>query len=173
MTTEVLKTIIAIVLTVIIVVFIAKRLIKVAIAVAIILALFYIGFVMDGTQIREFFKIDNFLNQQQAENVESFMNEYDQKRKDYEVVDPEIIGSGMVDTVASGTTMIIEGLGEINISDFTNSVAEQIVKSSESVDMDELRAEIKKQLPGATDEQIDVIMDEISNKKDSMQTETE
>lgn len=164
MSAEFWQLLITIVLVIAIVVFLLKRVIKVAIVVGVILFLFNVGFIMSGTDVRDTFDLDNLIGIEKSEDVEKYLNDFDEKREEYGVVDPEKVYDGMVGVIEQGTVIAIEGIGKIDIIAFSESVANKLVSSStnsESIDKDILRSEIKDQLPGITDDDLNRIMKEI------------
>ena len=174
MSAEFWQIIITIVLVVTIVVFLFKRLLKVAIAVGAILLLFNVGFVMNGTEVRDFLGLDNFLDKKQAENVEYYLNDFDEKRDEYGVVDPEDVYDGMVGVATQGTVIIVDGIGKIDVIKFSQSVAQKIVNSgSDNIDTDALREEINQQLSGIKESDLDRIMDEIENHIEDSKEQTD
>lgn len=167
MSAEFWQLLITIVLVVAIVVFLVKRVVKVAIAIGVILLLFNVGFVMSGTEVRNSFDLDNLIGVEKSENVEKYLNDFDEKREEYGVVDPEKVCDGMVGAIEQGTIIAIEGVGKIDIIAFSESIANKIVSSTpENNDFDKnaLRSEIKEQLNGITDEDLDRIMNEIESR---------
>lgn len=174
MSAETWQIIITIVLSVVIIAFIFKKLVKVAIAIGVVLLLFNVGFTMSGTEIRNFFDLDRFLGTEQASKVEYYLNDFDQKREEYGVIDPEKVYDGMVGVVTQGTVIVIEGIGKIDIVAFSESVAKKIVEAgNKGVDTEALRSEIKDQLTGIKDSDLDQIMDEITNRLDQESTMAE
>ena len=168
MSTETLTMIVSAIIVVCIIVFIAKRLIKVAVVLGIALLLFNIGFLLNGTEIREMFRLDNFLNDSDASFLESTFNDFDEKREEFEVIDPEIVYDGMTGTIDKGATILIQGLGHLDIGAFADSVAAKIVEiGKENIDMSALREEIKSQLGEIQDEQLDLIMAKIEERLDN------
>lgn len=164
MSAEFWQLLITIVLVITIVVFLFKRVVKVAIAIGAILLLFNVGFIMSGTDIRNTFDLDNLIGIEKSEDVEKYLNDFDRKREEYGVVDPEKVYDGMVGAVEQGTVIVIDGIGKIDIIAFSEFVANKIVNSESdpsSVDRDALRSEIKDQLNGISEEDLDRIMDEI------------
>ena len=173
MSAETWQLIITIVLVVVIIAFIFKKLIKVAIAIGAILLLFNVGFIMSGTEVRNFFNLDSFLSADQANKAEYYLNDFDQKREEYGVIDPEKVYDGMVGVVTQGTVIVIEGIGKIDIIAFSESVAKRIVESgNENVNTEALRSEIKDQLTGIKDSDLDQIMEEINSRLDRDQIES-
>lgn len=167
MSAEFWQLLITIVLVVAIVVFLVKRVVKVAIVIGVILLLFNVGFVMSGTEVRNSFDLDNLIGVEKSENVEKYLNDFDEKREEYGVVDPEKVYDGMVGAIEQGTIIAIEGVGKIDIIAFSESIANKIVSSTpENNDFDKnaLRSEIKEQLNGITDEDLDRIMNEIESR---------
>lgn len=164
MSAEFWQLLITIVLVITIVVFLFKRVVKVAIAIGAILLLFNVGFIMSGTDVRNTFDLDNLIGIEKSEDVEKYLNDFDRKREEYGVVDPEKVYDGMVGAVEQGTVIVIDGIGKIDIIAFSEFVANKIVNSESdpsSVDRDALRSEIKDQLNGISEEDLDRIMDEI------------
>ena len=167
MSAEFWQLLITIVLVIAIVVFLFKRVIKVAIAIGVILLLFNVGFIMSGTDVRNTFDLDNLIGIEKSEDVEKYLNDFDRKREEYGVVDPEKVYEGMVGAVEQGTVIVIDGIGKIDIIAFSEFVANKIVSSESdpsSVDRDALRSEIKDQLNGISEEDLDRIMDEIEDR---------
>lgn len=175
MSTETLTMIVSAIIVVCIIVFIAKRLIKVAIVLGVALLLFNVGFILNGTEIREIFKLDDLLGEPDASFVESAFNDFDEKRDEYGIVDAESIYDSMTGTIEQGATILIKGLGHLNIGAFADSVASKIVEiGEENIDMEALRAEIKTQLGDVQEEQLDLIMAKIEDElKEKETSETE
>ncbi len=162
MTLENIQVIVTIALVILIVTFLFKKAIKLAIAVGAILILFNVGFMMNGAEVRSFFNLDNFLDQEQADAVENAFNDFDSKREEYGVIDPDKVYDGMTDAIAKGTSILIEGIGRVDIVAFSETVAEKLVAAgAENVDREELEASIRKQLNGIKDSDLDKIMDMI------------
>lgn len=162
MTLENIGVLVTIALVILIVVFLFKKCIALALAVGAILILFNVGFIMNGEEIREFFQLDNYLEQEQADAVENAFNDFDSKREEYGVIDPELVYDGMTDAIAKGTVIIIDGIGKIDIVKFASAVSDKLLEAgTENVDMDALEATIKEQLSGIKDSDLDKIMDQI------------
>ena len=162
-----LQVIITIALVILIVVFIFKKAIKCIIAVGAILILFNVGFIMNGAEVRNFFNLDNVLSIEQADKLENFFDDFENKRNEYEVIDPEIVYDGMTDGISKVTTIIIDGAKKIDIVKLSSNIADAIVNvGSENVNMDELELQIKESLSGIKDEDLQSIMDMINEKSD-------
>ena len=162
MSMETISLIVTIALVILIVVFIFKKAVKLAIAVGAILLIFNIGFVMNGTEIREFFNLDDWLDKDQATAVENALNDFDSKRAEYGVIDPDKVLEGMENAIAKGTAILIEGIGHIDIVAFAETVSNKLLQAgAENVDMAELEAKIKEQLSGIKDSDLGRIMDMI------------
>lgn len=168
MTLENIEILVTIALVILIVVFIFKKAIKLAIAVGCILLLFNIGFIMNGTEVREFFGLDDFLGQEDAEYVESALNDFDNKREEYGVVDPNQVYDGMVDAIAKGTSILIEGVGRVDIVKFASTVSNKLLNAGVTeVDRAELEESIRNQLQGIEDEDLDKILDLIEENMEA------
>ena len=162
MTLENIGVLVTISLVILIVVFLFKKFVALAIAVGAILILFNVGFIMNGAEIRDFFQLDDYLEQEQADAVENAFNDFDSKREEYGVIDPDKVYDGMTDAIANGTAILIEGIGRIDIVKFATAVSDKILAAgAENVDLEELESTIKEQLSGIKDSDLDKIMDQI------------
>ena len=162
MTLENIQVLVTIALVILIAVFIFKKAVKLAIAVGAILILFNVGFMMNGAEVRSFFNLDNFLDQEHADAVENAFNDFDSKREEYGVIDPDKVYDGMTDAIAKGTSILIEGIGRVDIVAFSETVAEKLVAAgAENVDREALEESIRNQLKGIKDSDLDKIMDMI------------
>lgn len=175
MTLENIGVLVTIALVITIVVFLCKKMVALALAVGAILILFNVGFIMNGAEIREFFQLDNYLEQEQADAVENAFNDFDNKREEYGVIDPEQVLDGMEDAIAKGTAILIDGIGHIDIVKFSQAVSDKLLAAgTENVDMEELEASIKEQLSGIKDSDLERIMDMIEeNLENSTNTPEE
>ena len=162
MDSNTLVMIVSAVIVVSIIFFLAKKLIKIALLVGLALLLFNVGFVLNGTEAREAFKFDNLLSTEQADKAEKLLNDFDEKRDEYGVIDAGKIYDEMESAAAKGAVIIIEGIGNLDIKAFADAIAVKIVEVGEkNIDMEALRAEIKDQLGSVSEEQMDTIMDQI------------
>jgi energy-coupling factor transporter transmembrane protein EcfT len=167
---ETLELLITIVLIIVIIVFLSKRFIKLAIAVGAILLIFNIGFMMNGTELRNFLHLDKYVSKEDADTIENTINDLDNKREEYGVVDSDAVYDSMTGAIQNGTTILIEGLGHIDIVKFSQNVSHQIVEAgSESIDYDALEIEIKEQLKGISDSDLDRIMDMIKTNVEEIE----
>lgn len=163
MDAESVQGIISLIIVIMIVVFIAKKAIKLAISVAIILFLFNVAFLWNGDTINEKLGLEKYLKPDAAISVTEFFNDFAQKRDEYGItVDAQEVYDKMTEAVKDGTTIIIKGMGELDIKKFADTIAQKIYQiGSENVDWEELEQEIKKQLEGIKQEDLDNIMNEI------------
>jgi spermidine/putrescine-binding protein len=168
MSLENISIFVTIALVITIVVFLSKKMIALALAIGAILILFNVGFVMNGAEIRNFFNLDDYLDQEQADAVENAFNDFDDKREEYGVIDPEQVLDGMENAIANGTAIIIDGIGHIDIVKFSQAVTDKLLAAgAKDVDKDALRESIKKQLSGIKDSDLDKIMDMIEENLNS------
>ena len=168
MTLENIEILVTIALVILIVVFIFKKAIKLAVAVGCILLLFNIGFMMNGTEVRNFFGLDDFLSTEDAEYVENALNDFDNKREEYGVIDPDQVYDGMVDAIAKGTSILIEGVGRVDIVKFASTVSNKLLNAGVTeINRTELEESIKNQLQGITDEDLDKVIDLIEENMEA------
>ena len=168
MTLENIGVLVTIALVITIVVFLCKKMVALALAVGAILILFNVGFIMNGAEIREFFQLDNYLEQEQADAVENAFNDFDNKRDEYGVIDPEQVLDGMENAIANGTAIVIDGIGHIDIVKFSQAVSDKLLAAgTEEVDREALAASIKKQLSGIKDSDLERILDMIEENIDN------
>ena len=168
MTLENIEIFVTIALVILIVVFIFKKCVKLAIAVGCILLLFNIGFMMNGTEVRDFFGLDDFLSREDAEQVENALNDFDNKREEYGVIDPDQVYDGMVDAIAKGTSILIEGIGRVDIVKFASTVSDKLLNAGVSeVNREELEESIRNQLQGISDSDLDKIIDLIEENMEA------
>lgn len=174
METETLAMIVSAIIVIAIIIFIAKRLIKVALVLGLALLLFNVGFVLSGTEVRDYLHLDNFLSTEQADKVEDILNDFDKKREEYGIIDADKVYEGMENAIANGAVIVIEGLGNLDIKAFADTIAEKIVEVGEkNIDTEALRNEIKSQLGKVKEEQMDQIMDQIDQAIDEKIAERE
>lgn len=168
MTLDNIQVLVTIALVILIVVFLFKKAIKLAIAIGAILILFNVGFMMNGAEVRNFFNLDNFLSQEQANAVEDAFDDFDSKREEYGVIDPDKVYDGMTDAIATGTSILIEGIGRVDIVAFSETVAEKLINAgAENVDREELENSIRNQLKGIKDSDLEKIMSMIEKNLES------
>lgn len=168
MSLENISVFVTIALVIVIVVFLFKKMIALALACGAILILFNVGFVMNGAEIREFFKLDDYLDQEQASMVENAFNDFDQKRDEYGVIDAEEVSDDLKDAIAKGTVIVIGGLKKVDIVKFSKAISDQLLATgSENVDMEALEEAIRKNLEGIEEEDLDKIMDMIQENLDN------
>lgn len=168
MTLENIEVLVTITLVILIVVFIFKKAIKLAVAVGCILLLFNIGFMMNGTEVRNFFGLDDFLTTEDAEYVENALNDFDNKREEYGVIDPDQVYDGMVDAIAKGTSILIEGVGRVDIVKFASTVSNKLLNAGVTeINRTELEESIRNQLQGITDEDLDKVIDLIEENMEA------
>ncbi len=167
MSLENISIFVTIALVITIVVFLSKKMIALALACGAILILFNVGFVMNGAEIRAFFNLDNYLDQEQADAVENAFNDFDNKREEYGVIDPEQVLDGMENAIANGTAIVIDGIGHIDIVKFSQAISDKLLAAgTEEVDREALAASIKKQLSGIKDSDLERILDMIEENID-------
>lgn len=169
---ENISVLVTIVLVIVIVVFLFKKMLALALACGAILILFNVGFIMNGAEIREFLQLDNYLDKEQADLVENAFNDFDGKREEYGVIDPDLVLDDMENAIATGSAILIEGIGHIDIVKFASTVSDKLLQAGvENVDREELKAAIKEQLEGITDEDAEKIVDMIEKNMDEEKKE--
>lgn len=174
---ELIKSIIYIIIIIAIVLFLVKKAVKLAVAVFAIFLLFNVGFIMTGQDINETFKLDEVLDKEASTAIQSFFDDFDKKREEFGIVDAKKVEEKMKEGIEKGTQIIIKGIGSVDIDAFAKNLSEKIYQvGAENINMDELSEEIKKQLDGISQEDLNKILDKIvkytSEIKDNTQTES-
>jgi hypothetical protein len=168
MTLENISIFVTIALVILMVVFIFKKAVKLAVAVGCILLLFNVGFMMNGTELRSFFNLDDYVSTEDAEYVENAFNDFDKKREEYGVIDPDQVYDGMLDAVAKGTSILIEGIGRVDIVKFASTVSDRLLNAGVTeVNREELEETIRNQLQGISDSDLDKILDLIEENMEA------
>ena len=104
--------------------------------------------------------------------VENAFNDFDGKREEYGVIDPDLVLDDMENAIATGSAILIEGIGHIDIVKFASTVSDKLLQAGvENVDREELKAAIKEQLEGITDEDAEKIVDMIEKNMDEEKKE--
>lgn len=165
---------VTIALVIIIVVFLVKKMAALALACGAILILFNVGFVMNGAEIREFFKLDDYLDPEQAQSVENAFNDFDKKREEYGVIDAEKVGESLENAMIEGSVILIDGLGHIDIVQFASTVSDKLLAAGmENIDREELEAAIRESLDGIKESDVTKIADMIEqNLQEAENSET-
>jgi hypothetical protein len=159
---EQIGTLVTVALVVFIVIFLFKKMVALALACGAILILFNVGFVMNGTEIREWLQLDNYMNQEHAEAVEGALNDFDSKRDEYGVIDTDKVGESIENAMINGTVILIEGLGHIDIVQFASTVSDKLLAAGmENVDRTELENAIREALSGIKETDVTKIADMI------------
>lgn len=159
---ELIKSIIYIIIIIAIVLFLIKKAIKVAVSIFVIFLLFNVGFIMTGQDINETFKLDEVLDKDASTTIQSFFDDFDKKREEFGIVDAKKVEEKMKEGIEKGTEIIIKGLGSVDIDAFAKNLSEKIYEiGAENINMDELSNEIKKQLDGISEEDVNKIINKI------------
>lgn len=159
---ELIKTVIYIAILVGLFVFIIKKAIKVALSLVLILAVFHIGFVMDGKDVIDTFKLNEIMDQENASKITAFFDDFDKKRKEFGIVETEKVEEKMKESISKGTAIFVQGLGQIDINAFAKNLSEKIYEvGAENINIDELSQEIQKQLDGISQEDLEKVMNKI------------
>ena len=109
--------------------------------------------------------MDDWLSKEQADTVEGFFNDFASKREEYGIVDAEAIYDDMLTGIKKGTVIVINGLGAIDIPAFADTVAQKIIEmGTGNVDWGQLNDQLKEQLTGITEEDLDRIIEEIKER---------
>ena len=172
MSPELIQGIISFIIVVMIVVFLVKKAIALALSIAAILVLFNVAFLWNGDILNEKLGLENYLEPATATTVTDFFNDFAEKRDEFGVlVDSQAVYDKMTETLEDGATILIKGLGQVDIGKFADTMAEKIYEvGSENIDWDELKNEIKTQLDGITEEDLNKLVDEIKNNVDEKET---
>lgn len=174
MSLENISVFVTIALVIVIIVFLFKKMVALALACGAILILFNVGFVMNGAEIREFFKLDDYLDQEQASMVENAFNDFDQKRDEYGVIDAEEVSDDLKDAMAKGTVIVIGGLKKVDIVKFSKALSDQLLSTgAENIDMEALEEAIRNNLEGIEEGDLDRIMEMIQENLDEAENKDE
>lgn len=152
---------ILIVLAIVVIVCIAKKLLKMAIIVGVVLVLFNIVFVLNGSEIREKFKLDQILSEEKAGIIEVLFNDFAKRRDELAVVNTKKIYDEMVDAASEGAVIVVDGAKKIYTDVFAkniNKIIKEYKESGKEVNMETLKQSIKEAFPGISDADIGEII---------------
>lgn len=169
MNEETIVKIISAIIIIAIVVFLVKKAIGFAVCLGAILLLFNIGFLWNGDMLNEKLGLNKYLQPDAAQSVTQFFNDFADKRDEYGItVNAQKVYDDIKGTVKDGATLIIEGLGQVDIKKFSDTLAQKIYDVGSEVDWEELAKEVKEQLGDISDEDVQKI---IESTKESLKNE--
>lgn len=164
---ELIQTIIYVIIIVGIVVFLVKKAISIAICLAAILLIFNIGFKFDGADMMEKLQINEYVEEDTAQKISDFFDDFESKRQEYGIVDADKVYDKMTDTIEKGYYIVVEGLGKVDIDKFAKTLATNIYDAGlKNIDFNELVTEIMEQLNVSKEEAEDIaqkVQEEYSN----------
>lgn len=156
-TPELIKAILAIVIVIAIVIFIVKRCIRLAICLGIIFLLFNIIFRYDGNDIRQKFKIDEYMKPETASKVTDFFNDFSNKRDQYAVIDEDKVYDEMKNGASTGEKIVIKGMENFDIDKFAHNLADKIYDAGiKEIDFNQLVSDIQKNLNVSQDDAVKI-----------------
>ena len=132
-----------------------------AIIVGIALVLFNIVFVLNGTEIREKFKLDELLPEDKVTIIEVLFNDFAKRRDEIAVVDTKKIYNEMVEAASEGAVIVVDGAKKIYTDVFAkniNKIIEEYKESGEEINLDSLKQSIKDAFPGISDADVGEII---------------
>ena len=164
---ELIQTIIYVIIIIGIVVFLVKKAISIAICLAAILLIFNIGFKFDGADMMEKLQINDYVEEDTAQKISDFFDDFESKRQEYGIVDADKVYDKMTDTIEKGYYIVVEGLGKVDIDKFAKTLATNIYDAGlKNIDFNELVTEIMEQLNVSKEEAEDIaqkVQEEYSN----------
>ena len=164
---ELIQTIIYVIIIIGIVVFLVKKAISIAICLAAILLIFNIGFKFDGADMMEKLQINEYVEEDTAQKISDFFDDFESKRQEYGIVDADKVYDKMTDTIEKGYYIVVEGLGKVDIDKFAKTLATNIYDAGlKNIDFNELVTEIMEQLNVSKEEAEDIaqkVQEEYSN----------
>lgn len=167
---ELIQTIIYAVIIISIVIFLVKKAVKIAVCLAAVLLIFNIGFKFDGTDMIEKLQINEYVDQDTAQNISDFFNDFDKKREEYGIVDANKVYDQMTETIEKGYYIVVEGLGKIDINKFAKTLATNIYEAGlKDIDFNELVKQIQEQL-GVSIEEAKQIAEKVQTEYKNVET---
>lgn len=168
---ELIKTIIYVIVIISIVVFLIKKAISIAVCLAAILLIFNIGFKYDGSDMVNKLQINDYFEQETAQRISDFFDDFESKREEFGVVDEDAVYDKMTETIEKGYYIVVEGLGKIDVDKFAKTLAENIYDAGlKNIDFDELVTEIMEQL-NISKEEATKIAEKVQEEYDSVSTQ--
>ena len=167
MSPEIIQIVVTLVLCIVFVVFLWKRVFKVALAVGLICVLFNVGFVMNGTEIREAVHFDRYMSAQKADEVESALNGFDAKRDEYAVIDAAALYNDIVDFSQQGLTVLVDGVGRIDVMSLAANISDRMAQAGVYASASELTYQLKDSLPGISDQDAAYIAQKVTENLES------
>lgn len=163
MSAELIQGIISIIIIIAIVIFLVKKAFALVLCIAAILVLFNVAFIWNGDAINEKLGLSEYLKPEAVTTVTNFFDDFATKRDEFGVlVDAPAVYDKMTEVIDDGAQIIINGIGQIDIGKFADTMAEKIYNMGlDKIDWDAIKNEIQKQLDGIKEEDLNKIMDEI------------
>jgi hypothetical protein len=144
---ELIQTILYVVIIVSIVIFLVKKAVKIAVCLAAVLLIFNIGFKFTGTDMVEKLQINEYVDQETAQNISDFFDDFENKREEFGIVDADKVYDKMTETIEKGYYIVVEGLGKVDIDKFAKTLAANIYDAGlKDIDFNELVSQIQEQL---------------------------
>jgi len=154
---ELIQTILYVIIIVSIVIFLIKKAITIAVCLAAILLIFNIGFKYDGTDVMNNLQINEYVDQDTAQKISDFFDDFEKKREEYGIVDADKVYDKMTESIEKGYYIVVEGLGKVDIDKFAKTLATNIYEAGlKDIDFNELVAEIQEQLKVSEEEAKDI-----------------
>lgn len=168
---ELIKTIIYVIVIISIVVFLIKKAISIAVCLAAVLLIFNIGFKYDGSDMVNKLQINDYFEQETAQRISDFFDDFESKREEFGVVDEDAVYDKMTETIEKGYYIVVEGLGKIDVDKFAKTLAENIYDAGlKNIDFDELVTEIMEQL-NISKEEATKIAEKVQEEYNSVSTQ--